>query len=56
LGEKVIAWLAARFGGTVKMDFGRLTKQILVILVSAGFTFWWFLFSLPIFPVLVGTF
>jgi hypothetical protein len=56
LGEKVIPWLAAKFGKTWKVDFGRLTKQVLVVLVSAGFAFWWFPFSLPVFPMLIGTF
>ncbi len=56
LGEKFIPWLAAKFGKTIKVDFNRLIKQILVILVAAGFAFWWFPFSLPILPVLIGAF
>jgi len=56
LGEKVIPWLGAKFGKSWNIDFGRTAKEILLVLASAGLAWWWFPFTLPVFPALAGLF
>lgn len=54
--EKVVPWILALFKVKVKIDLSRTLKTIFVGAVALGLAYWWFPFSVPAWPELIGDF